>query len=175
MIFKNEKVNIDKLANKVYEEFLIKNEVLRRIITDNNLFELDNIMIFTLTSFTFHMYFFRILLLSKYSDQDIQKVFAICLNTITKPISNDINDKNKIVDSINEIFNILDILIFEVKNAQDKEQSALTMQEVAKFFIESVKDDKVKDTFDSIVILKITTYFTYLLTDKETLLKIEGK
>ena len=171
---KKKKNEISNISNKLYEEFLIKNEMLHRIITDNNLFKLDNPLLYVLHSFSFHTYFFRIILLTKYSEQDIQTMFIECLDKVVTPIANSINEKNEIVDMINEIFNILDALMFQVKNAENKEQSILAMQEIASFFIESVQDSEKNYTSNnSVAIMQIFIYFTSLLEDTELINKLE--
>lgn len=163
---------IKRLSNRIYKEFSTKTEVLRRIIVDNNLIELDNLFIYSMVSFAFHTYFFRILLLSKYSEEDIRKIFIICLEKFLCMID-DISMKNKVVDSINETYDLLDVLMFQVKTAENKEQSVWAMQEIATLFIGAIqKDGDISP--DSIAILKITIYFTDLLTDNNFLIKIKA-
>lgn len=165
--------NINNLSSKIYEEFLIKNELLYNFIVNDNLLEIDNLMIFTLISFTFHIYFFRILLLPKYPDEEIQKVFVICLNKVIASISSNLKEKEQIIDHVYKIFYSLDILMLEIQNAKNKERSILAMQEIAKLFIELVQTDENSNAYNCIAVQKITTYFTLLLTDNDLLVRIE--
>lgn len=165
-------LQINKLSQKVYNEFKIKNEMLRKIITDNKLFELDNLIVYSIFSFAFHMYFFRILLLPKYSEQDIKNIFIICLKKFLN-IIDDTNKKNEIIDCINNTFELLDVLMLQVKNAENKEQSIFAMQEIATLFIESVQENENASS-DSVAILQIVNYFTFLLTDDKFLAQMDN-
>lgn len=165
-------LQINKLSQKVYDEFKVKNEMLRRIITDNKLFELDNLIVYSIFSFAFHMYFFRILLLLKYYEQDIKNIFIICLKNFLN-IIDDTNKKNEIIDCINNTFELLDVLMFQVKNAENKEQSIFAMREIATLFIESVQENENASS-DSAAILQIVNYFTFLLTDDKFLAQMDN-
>lgn len=155
---------LNKLANLIYNKSRLGTEELYKLLNTNNEWQINNKTAFIVISFFYHFFYFRIVLLSKYSDDYISKVLFSCLNELISHITNDISEKNTLIDICNDTFTYLDYCI-----KQELLENKNTILDRAKFFVASVENCKSSEVNNSIAIMQISTYFASVLKDSSIL------
>lgn len=176
LVQKNNYNNLDndyKLSSKVYNKSMDGTETLYKLLINNNALEIKDKTNFVFTSFIFHLYFYRIILLQKYSDNYICKTLTTCIDKMFSTITSNIKEKNTLVDKSNEIFNILDTFTNNFLTYSDRDSFQIT--NIAKYFIANIENCKFEEVYNSVAIFEITSYFSALLSEyNEFLLMIEN-
>lgn len=151
------------LSKAIYENALNGTDKLYQLLTTTGNWEIKNKNAFSIISFIYHLFYYRINLLSKYSDNYIREILFECIAMYLAPYN--ISDKNKFIDECNEIFNILDTFFINSKNSKD----SLSLSNIGKFFIAYVENCKTSEVYDAINSLLISTYFFDILQNSNFL------
>lgn len=169
MFFKNNKNKINLLSNYVYDTARLGTEKLYTALTTDNTWEITNKTTFVIVSFVYHFFFYRIILLSKYSDRDISIILKNCMFEMTSHVTNNIKERNKLIDICNDIFYNLDIITHELTN-NNKNLHQHAIQNRAKYFIANVENCKPNEVFNSVAMLIINIHFSEILNSGDTFL-----
>lgn len=128
---------------------------LYNLLIDNN-FNIKNDYGFSLTSFLYHLFYIRLILLSKYSEQYISDVLYKCLDNKISQVSTDITIKNNFIDAANDTFRDLDLFWYKLSTTED----SWVLMDIGRYFIACLNKCKVSEVHDVKLSMYITTYFT---------------
>lgn len=160
MLFSNSKNNNSYI---VYEESRLGTEKLYKALKETSSWEISDKTSFIVVAFIYHFFFYRMIMLSKYSDTYISNILKDSLNEMISHVTNRTEEKNELVDICNDIFSTLDTF------TRDFSKDSIISQ--AKYFISLVNNINVNEVFDSVAILVINIHFGALLNDGDSFLK----
>lgn len=170
MFFKKKKNNLSSISYYIYEESRLKTEKLYSILKETSSWEIKNRTAFVVTSFIFHFFFYRIILLSKYEDSAIRNILKDCLYEMISHVTNEKSEANTLVDLCNDIFDNLDAITTTLSDCNDENEGQEIMQLQGKYFIANVDGIKPKEVLNSVAILIINTHFASLLHEGDSFL-----
>lgn len=147
----------------IYEESRLGTEKLYKALKETNSWEIYDKTSFIIVSFIYHFFFYRMIMLSKYSDTYISNILKDSLNEMISHVTNRTEEKNELVDICNDIFLVLDNLV------RNSTEESFILQ--AKYFIANVDGIKIDEVFNSVAILVINIHFGALLNDGDSFLK----
>lgn len=170
MFFDRKNKKLFSISSIIYEEARLGTEKLYKSLTETNSWEISNKTSFIITSFIYHFFYYRMIMLSKYSDSYISNILKDCLYEMTSHVTNKIEEKNELIDICNKIFSTLDSITKELAGAsRETFQSLMLLQ--SKYFIANVDDIKLEEATNSVAILIINIHFGSLLDAGDTFLE----
>lgn len=158
------------LYEKIYDNAMNGTDELYRLLSTDSKWIIKSKNLFIFISFNYHLFFYRIVLLSKYSDNYVKELLFKCIDKYISHLSiNTIQEKNKVIDASNEIFEALGSFIVSLSETHDP----YIMNFLGQYLIGYVEMCKPAEVFDFKTTMLITSYFTELLKNCDFLVANE--
>lgn len=154
------------LCDKVYLNALKSSENLYKFLNYDSNFNCEYNVSFLLPAFIYHLFFYRITLSRKYSENQIKDVLYACLTEFISHMTDNLKEKNEIIDFSNCLFTMLNDKMVKLYN-KDK----MALNEISKSFLKCININNENETSYITLTLSLNVYFTQVITNSQFLLQ----